>query len=121
MNGFRFTPGPWVVDESRYEGSVNRLEPFRHIGMVSQFQHDAESREQNAANAKLIAAAPDLLIALKGIVDNAEQRAFEDWLSRTAPSGDCDSVHSQWLESSDCSDFAAEWDAPLTAITKAIA
>lgn len=30
-----------------------------------------------------------------------EQAAFEAWLSRVCPSGDADSVHSQWLESSD--------------------
>ncbi|GFM89400.1 hypothetical protein PSCICO_47990 [Pseudomonas cichorii] len=57
----KHTPGPWAVDESRHEGAINRKDPFRHIGMVSQFLHDASSRAENEANAKLIAAAPDLL------------------------------------------------------------
>jgi hypothetical protein len=51
---------------------------------------------------------PDPLKALSSAVDNAEQRVFEDWLQRTSPSGDCDSVHSQWLESSDFEDFCTE-------------
>ena len=72
MSEFKGTPGPWVVDESRHEGSINRLEPFRHIGMVSQFQHDAGSRAENEANAKLIAAAPDLLQCLIAYVSACE-------------------------------------------------
>lgn len=60
----KFTPGPWSVDNSRHEGSINRMEPFRHIGMVSNFLHDHSSREENEANAKLIAAAPEMLDAL---------------------------------------------------------
>ena len=34
-----------------------------------------------------------------------QQSGFERWLRRTSPSGDCDSVHSQWLESSDYLDL----------------
>lgn len=68
MSQNKFTPGPWVVDNSRHEGSINRLEPFRHIGMVSGFLYDENSRSENAANAQLISAAPDMLAALeKGI------------------------------------------------------
>lgn len=69
--------------------------------------------------AKTMAAAPDLLKALKVVVENAEQRVFEDWLARTAPSGECDSVHAQWLESSDYEDFASDWDLQIAAIAKA--
>ena len=53
--------------------------------------------------------ATDPLTALSSAVDNAEQRVFEGWLQRTSPSGDCDSVQSQWLESSDFEDFCTEW------------
>lgn len=75
MSESKFTPGPWVVDESRHDGCINRLEPFRHIGMVSQFQHDASSRAENEANAKLIAAAPDLIADL--IVAASTLRRYE--------------------------------------------
>lgn len=66
MNGH--TPGPWALDESRHEGSINRMEPFRHIGMVSLFQHDHTSKAENLANALLISAAPELLAALEECV-----------------------------------------------------
>lgn len=42
----KFTPSPWVVDESRYAGSINRLEPFRHIGMVSQYRMTLQDKEE---------------------------------------------------------------------------
>ncbi|WP_095067829.1 hypothetical protein [Pseudomonas sp. Irchel 3A18] len=64
----KHTPGPWAVDESRHEGAINRKDPFRHIGMVSQFLHDASSHAENEANAKLIAAAPELLESLSNLV-----------------------------------------------------
>ena len=68
MSELKFTPGPWVVDESWHDGSINRLEPYRHIGMVSQYQYDASSNAENEANAKLISAAPELLEALTNLV-----------------------------------------------------
>lgn len=36
---------------------------------------------------------------------NYEQRIFEEWYRLNAPSGDCESVHRQWLESSEYKDF----------------
>lgn len=63
----KFTPGPWSVDNSCYEGPINRMEPFRDIGMVINHLHDQSSREENVADAKLIAAAPDLLAALEAL------------------------------------------------------
>lgn len=64
-----FTKGEWVVDESRHDGCVNVLEPFRHIAMVSQYRAKPEDLDENEANATLIAAAPDLLAACQGLVD----------------------------------------------------
>jgi hypothetical protein len=87
MSELKFTPGPWVVDESRHEGSVNRLEPFRHIGMVSGFQYDAGSRAENEANAKLIAAAPDLYVALteaRQVIATALAVGAPDWFDSAA-------------------------------------
>ena len=63
------TKGPWVVDEIWHLGCVNRLDPFRHIAMVSEYQTQPGDREENEANARLIAAAPDLLEALENLLD----------------------------------------------------
>lgn len=68
------TPGPWVTDNSVLRGSVNRLEePRRHIALVSDWEKVSGDRLENEANARLIAAAPDLLEALKTLVRHAEK------------------------------------------------
>lgn len=67
MNEFKGTPGPWALDESRHEGSINRLEPFRHIGMVSAYRADSTDAEENRANALLIATAPEMMDLLNDI------------------------------------------------------
>ena len=67
MSGF--TKGEWVVDESRHDGCINVLEPFRHVSMVSQYRAKPEDLDENEANARLISAAPDLLAACQGLVD----------------------------------------------------
>jgi hypothetical protein len=64
MPVIKHTPGPWALDESRYEGCINRIEPFRHIGMVSAYREQGDDPLENRANAVLIAAAPDLLADL---------------------------------------------------------
>lgn len=46
---------------------------------------------------------------LKKFVDNEEQFVFEHWMRRTDPHGDCDMVHSQWLDSADYSDFVSQF------------
>lgn len=43
-------------------------------------------------------------------IDNDKQKAFESWFYRVCPSGDCDSVHAQWLDSSDYEDFITEYE-----------
>lgn len=41
-------------------------------------------------------------------IENKEQKAFEDWYRTCNPYGDCEQVHSQWLESSEYEDFCIE-------------
>ncbi len=77
MPEIKHTPGPWVVDESRYDGSINRLDPFRHIGMVSQFLYDTGSRAENEANARLIAAAPTLLALVERMRSYMDQAGID--------------------------------------------
>lgn len=80
----KFTPGPWVVfDQSgviAVETEINDKEVVHWSGFdASSFQDD------NLANAKLIAAAPDLLDALQTML-KSEWMVTHDW------GGDRDSV-----------------------------
>ena len=47
---------------------------------------------------------------LKKFLDNEEQCAFEYWMKRTDPHGDCESVHDQWANSSDYCDFIDQFE-----------
>lgn len=50
---------------------------------------------------------------LEALLDDAEACAFEDWLSRTCPSGDVTDVQNQWVESYEFSEFCEKWSAEL--------
>jgi hypothetical protein len=87
-----FTPGPWRIakrgeDEAFYVVERDEPnEPSRHAYRVAHVL-DYNELQQNAANACLIAAAPDLYAALAALLpavdDEIEQRKFsgndEDW------------------------------------------
>ena len=79
-------------------------------------QSDDELRDENdrlrAANGDLQSwfdAAKAELDALKSWKQNCEQHHFEKWLSRVTPSGDCESVDRQWLDSIE---YAELYDRP---------
>lgn len=75
----KHTPGPWAVDESRHDGCINRIKPFRHIGMASGYKVKPGDPEENEANARLMAAAPDLLEALEAFIAHGEQAFGHDF------------------------------------------
>ena len=70
----KYTPGPWTVDESHIDGAINAGK--RHVALANFYNcHDEEvrvTRDQQKANAHLIAAAPEMLEALKKAVDALE-------------------------------------------------
>ena len=74
------TPGPWQARGSKAGAHVVGGNP---LTLIVAFGHD-EAFEQNEANARLIAAAPDLLAALDRMV--IETRGCEEggdlWLAR---------------------------------------
>jgi hypothetical protein len=109
------TRGPWSVrKDGRPElNNQNHVIEAADGAMVCYYRFASES------DAHLIAAAPDLLEVMSKRVKEAEQRAFEDWLSRTKPSGDVAQVQDQWEESFACADFRDEWKEELHAIAKA--
>ena len=69
----KHTPGPWRVGEYKYKGieiSRDYSYPVR-IAIVESWAADPKAAQQEAqANARLIAAAPELLEALRDIRDN---------------------------------------------------
>lgn len=88
MSAAQHTPGPWSVDpiddlDAHILGKPN--------GFCADIIADVKSfdLDEGQANARLIAAAPDLLEALKGAVDAADafeagvplSTSFEDWLA----------------------------------------
>ncbi len=108
----KHTPGPWSV------GSGSRATGFT-VKIASDELLVGGSGLTSEANARLIAAAPELLEALSKAVRETEHFLFEAWLVRVCPSGDVDAVQRQWLESSDHLDFLTEWREQLDVITKA--
>lgn len=63
----KHTPGPWDVDEGD-KSTIYELDAANPIAEV----FSDRSAEENEANARLIAAAPELLDALTALLDEAE-------------------------------------------------
>jgi hypothetical protein len=64
------TPGPWVAYDDSNDGKTNRIEIAALGKTVARIYHSVP--EENLPNARLIAAAPDLLEALKEMLDSHE-------------------------------------------------
>lgn len=71
------TPGPWVLIDDDFiyrltdSGTQNRF--WCQVSSVRRIHDGAAGDDEVAANARLIAAAPDLLAALKGALAALEQ------------------------------------------------
>jgi hypothetical protein len=63
----KHTPGPWVVYDDSNDGKTNRIEIAARGKTVAWIYHSVPA--EDLPNARLIAAAPDLLDALKNIVN----------------------------------------------------
>jgi hypothetical protein len=81
MNTFKHTPGPWArigttVYALMHDGWKRGVEQFKNRFTV-QVQRDRECSEEEAeANARLIAAAPDLLEALEQAVTSMQDSGY---------------------------------------------
>lgn len=69
-----YTPGPWRVNGPQLSGTISVTSA--HDGAVAvMIQHEVEGRAfPTEANARLIAAAPDLLAALESVLKH-----FDPW------------------------------------------
>ena len=81
-----FTPGPWYVTgkltryvEARIGGGL-----IQEVASCGPTEADGGYGPQQAANARLIAAAPDLLEALRGVLRIADRKTDEFDAARAA-------------------------------------
>lgn len=87
------------------------------------------TNEESEANAQLITAArnavPTLIADVKALaealgnrIDIAEECAFDEWLSRTTPSGDITDVQNQWKDSVEFFEFCERWKVEIAALAR---
>ena len=83
----KHTPGPWMVDMTGADvaGTDGAFMPFGGCGYCDAPWSNAETKEQADANARLIAAAPDLLDALKDIVQLWDHHCYEHGDGKPSP------------------------------------
>ena len=77
MTQTNHTPGPWEIDDAAFDG-LDIVSPQGRVAMLNNGEpcEDADIW----ANARLIAAAPDMLAALVWAVETADTEQYEaDW------------------------------------------
>ena len=72
----KHTPGPWTFYDDSNDGKTNRIEIVAIGKTVARIYHSVPS--EDLPNARLIAASPDLLDALKQAVKLNGFREFND-------------------------------------------
>jgi len=82
-DGMKHTPGPWKVTDGKTLGTLIEAKPYRDgyiVARVNSTKGMAPDGDENReANANLIAAAPEMLEALKTIyVDACDREETED-------------------------------------------
>lgn len=80
----KHTPGPWIVIDGNFVYAEDKTKPVKGVNgarFANRFSARIEGirtpNEEIAANARLIAAAPDLLAALEGILEHVEGMDLE--------------------------------------------
>lgn len=66
----KFTKGEWTIEHEPQNEKIRikRYPNFKYIASISYGFSDSEDKKTSIANAKIIAAAPDMLEALEGCV-----------------------------------------------------
>ncbi len=79
----KHTPGPWSVGHVTVNTRERKWKDiFVPGGHIARCYLDTAVGSQQAANIKLIAAAPELLAALREIIEQARYQGFGDPVSR---------------------------------------
>lgn len=88
LNETKHTPGPWeLAYELDGDGDAVRVSRAGHnfdVALVYGHGGDALSDHERNANARLVAAAPDLLSALRAVVEIADRKTVEFDAARAA-------------------------------------
>ena len=71
----KHTPGPWEYDAENYE---IYYDDGYALPCIARLDNDCASEEEDDADGRLIAAAPDLLAALLSLVNVAPQNSDDD-------------------------------------------
>lgn len=116
----KHTPAPWETARNDcHAGQIATVHYCQNNDWVEIWSPNWPDAETQEANARLIAAAPELLEALQNAVDYLSQSAFEEWLNSKKPSGDVSDVQMQWENSSDFEDIENFLSIHRAAIAKA--
>ena len=100
------TPGPWTIHNDTFPMEVRDVKNSDVVAKIGGTGLSVESPEECEANARLIAAAPELLEALNGISDDA-QEFINDLAADVQEGGNPSSAQFQ------------KWTSVLSAIAKA--
>ena len=87
MKEFKGTPGKWIVKLQNGRNSHDIIvdrEDYAWVASVNQQFHDVATPEQAEANAKLIAAAPELLDALKELLKFCKSHNMDNYYTGSA-------------------------------------
>jgi hypothetical protein len=69
MKNNKHTPGPWLIEEGDDDECYHIYSPDDGIGTMYIAKDIDQGKDHGLADAKLIAAAPDLLEACKALID----------------------------------------------------
>lgn len=89
MADAKHTPGPWEINSHAGPTDIAAVEPFRDIGVA--FTNGSSDLAEGIANARLIAASPTLLEALKEA--HAALKAYENAHDQDAGSWSLGGLH----------------------------
>lgn len=92
----KHTPGPWVVDGDVIRGDQQRNGSISVASMLDvSYPYGRRAGESKHANARLIAAAPELLAALEGVLRVADRKTDEFDAARAAIAKATGATHEQ--------------------------